>query len=146
MQLILDIADAVAAELTDRKFSVPFRAVRRLRPRFTLDELQADLKVSVAPGPVEREFLSRGQVADIYAVGIAFQHRVRADECDPMIADLLAVVDEVGIFLTGRHLAAVDGLKFEGIEHNPTIAAEHIEDHSVLTSIITVRYRVIREF
>lgn len=136
------LSKAVAAHVTAGTFSRPVRCVHAIRPRFKPAELDT-LRVTSIPGPLTRELESRAHVSDLYSIGVGLQRRVAPEHEDQEADDLLQLADEISMVLTGQRLEAEPEAGFAEIEVAAP-SAEHLEDHSVVTVVITVRYRVRR--
>lgn len=94
---IVTIADALTTDLNGHSFSVSFTAVRRLRPRFTEEDL-ANLQVSIVPR--RRSMMLDSRLPDLardYQIDVAFHKRLAAEndntETDPLL-DLCEEVQE----------------------------------------------------
>lgn len=146
--LQVQLSKAVAAFITAQELSQKVRCVHRIKPRFKATELE-ELKVSSTPGPLARELIDRRHALDTYSVGVGLQRRVEPEHEDDEADRLLLLADEIGLALTGQRLTAGD-------EH-PDVAeaawleieieapsADHLENHSVVTVVLTTRYQVRR--
>ena len=94
---IVTIADALTSDLNGHSFSESLSAVRRLRPRFTEEDL-ADLQVSVVPRRRSMTLDSRApDLVRDYQIDVAFHKRLSAEndntETDPLL-DLCEEVQE----------------------------------------------------
>jgi len=78
------------------------------------------------------------------AVDVAIQRRLLDPGNIVEIDTLVALVEEVIAFVDGRRLAAYPQAAFVGIENDPAYALDHMDELSVFTSVVTVRYRVLR--
>ena len=143
MPVLADIARAVADELNAQPFSQAFTACRHYRPQFGLDEL-AVLRVSVVPRSLTLATASRARSTWEVAVDVAIQRRLLDPGNIVEIDTLVALVEEVIAFVDGRRLAAYPQAAFVGIENDPAYALDHMDELSVFTSVVTVRYRVLR--
>ena len=143
MSTLIAIADAVAANLNAASFSQPFTAERLYQPAFELADL-ADLKVSVVPKGVTIATASRDGSYFDCAVDIGIQKKLDTHEADAEIDALLDLAEEIADHLRMKRLADVPEAVWLSIEHEPVVAAEHLEQQRALTSILTVTYRVRR--
>ena len=142
MATILDIADAVVAELNTAPFSLPFTAVRAYVPRFDLPEL-ATLRVSVVPKGLEITGTSRGKDQHDYQLDIGVQQKFEqegAAQLDP----LMGLVEEIADHLRGHALNAYPEAACVAVENGPIYAQEHMREGRLFTSILTVTYRMWR--
>lgn len=140
MSVAVDIADAVTASLNAAAFSQPLTAERIFQPTYDLTDLSS-MKVSVVPKAVTFAAASRdGQYVDV-AVDVGIQRRVADDAEMEAVIDL---ADEIIDHLMMRRLADYPDAAWLLIEHDPVAVPDHLEQHRVLTSIVTVTYRVRR--
>ena len=140
MSTLVDIADAVVASLNGGSFSQAFTAERLYRPTFSLDDLTG-LKVSVVPKGVTIAAASRTSSSFDLAVDIGIQKKIGGES---EIDALLDLAEQIGDHLRTNALAGVPEAVFVSIEHDPVIAAEHLDEQRTLTSVLTAIYRVRR--
>jgi len=140
MSTIIAIADAVTASLNAGSFGLPFTAERLYQPAFELADL-ADLKVSVVPKGVTIGTASRDGSYFDCAVDVGIQKKI-ADDAE--IDGLVDLAEEIADHLRMKRLDDVPEAVWLSIEHEPVVAAEHLERQRALTSILTVTYRVRR--
>ncbi|MBX3363936.1 MAG: hypothetical protein KF866_04150 [Phycisphaeraceae bacterium] len=143
MSTLIAIADAVTASLNAGSFGQPFTAERLYQPAFELADL-SELKVSVVPKGVSIATASRDGSYFDCAVDIGIQKKIDPHEGDAEIASLLDLAEEIADHLRMKRLADVPEAVWLSIEHEPVVAAEHLEQQRALTSILTVTYRVRR--
>ena len=147
MKLTIDIADAVAAELSAAEpgtFSEDFTAQRRVLPKFELSDLK-DMKVSVVPKGIEIENASRESRRCDISVDIGVQQKVGKD-VDAEVERLCGLVEQIADYLAGRGLSAagMSGVAFLSIANEPVYSTEHLADDLVFTSVLTVTYRTLK--
>lgn len=138
MKLALDIADAVASELTSA-LNVP--AQRHLLPEYDLAALKT-AAVAVVPKSVEIAAFSRAAMRYDAAVDIGIQQKVTG-ELDAQAAAFADLVDQAIAALTRRPLAALPRAQFVSLANQPIYAPEILAEKRVLLSIITVRYALM---
>ena len=146
MALVIDIADAVTAELNAAPagtFSRPFTAARRVQPLFELSEL-AELKVSVVPKALELSTAGRGIRQHDVQVDVGIQQRL-AGEVDDEVPELVGLVEQVVRYLWARPLAAVPAAAWVRAEQQPLYAPEHLLERRLFTGVVTLTYRVLRQ-
>ena len=148
MALVIDIADAVTAELNgeDADFSQAFEAQRKVRPSFELTDL-ADLRVTVVPKGFEASVASRSLSQYDVQVDIGIQKKLSAgaDE-DTEVATMCGLVEEIADFLKGRR---VEGEGWSAAwarpaVNDPVYSTEHLAEKRVFTSVLTLTYRVMK--
>ena len=140
MSTLIAIADAVAASLNAGSFGLPFTAERLYQPTFELADL-ADLKVSVVPKALAIATASRDGSYFDCAVDIGIQKKITDDA---EIDGLVDLAEEIADHLRMKRLVGYPEAVWLSIEHEPVVAAEHLEQQRALTSILTVTYRVRR--
>ncbi len=145
MSLVIDIADAVTAELNAASpgtFTPSFTAVRRVLPEFDLADL-ADLKVSVVPKRVEITGSTRTASQYEIAVDIGVQKKLGKD-LDSEVAALSTLVDQIADYLRRRPLSSAPFASWVSISNEPVYAPEHLAEQRVFTSVLTVSYRALK--
>lgn len=143
MSTLVAIADAVTASLNAGSFGQPFTAERLYQPSFELADL-AELTVSVVPKGVTIATASRDGSFFDCAVDIGIQKKIDPDEGDAEIDALVDLAEEIADHLRMKRLEGLPQAVWLSIEHEPVVAAEHLELQRALTSILTVTYRVRR--
>ncbi len=144
MALVIDIADAVAAELNAAPagtFDPAFTAERRVLPEFDLPDLAA-LKVSVVPKAVETESATRAATRFDCQVDVGVQQKLGKD-LDTEVAVLCTLVEEIAGYLRRRPLAAVPHARWVQSQNDPVYAPEHLAEQRTFTSVLTVTYRSV---
>jgi hypothetical protein len=141
MSLVIDIADAVTAELADSTFSQALTPQRKLLPEFDLADLK-DLRVTVVPKTLEVGGATRATQQYEVAVDIGIQKKLGAD-LETEVAALLGLVDEIAAYLTRRPLAAMPAAAWVGLANDPIYAPEHLANQRVFTSVLTLMYRTM---
>lgn len=139
--VIIDLADAITGALNAQTFSPAITAARSHLPVFDLGEVGDAIQVSVVPRSVEVTAASRNQSFFDAATDIGVQRRV--DPNNPAAVDELhGLVEQIGDALRRQPLPAMPGAQWLSSEHDPVLAAEHLERLSVFTSVLTVTYRI----
>ena len=146
MSTLVVIANAVVASLNAASFSMPFTAERHFQPSFGLAELET-LRVSVVPRAAAITSASRKQSQYDCSIDIGIQQRLQPTEPSHeqgQIDALLDLVEEIVDHLRFERLADFPDAAWAGIEHEPVVSTEHLDQHRQFTSILTVIYRVLR--
>lgn len=145
MAVIIDIADAVVAELNDHAVELidgGFTAVRHYRPTLDLREMNV-LHVTVVPRSVTITPVVRGKNQHDVQIDVAVQKRV--NEADNAVLDeLMSLVERIGDFFRQRRLTSVPGAAWVKTENKPIYAPEHMEQLRAFTSVLTLTYRIVR--
>ena len=139
MSTIVDIADALTAELNAHAFGQTFTAVRRYRPVYELAEM-ADLHVTVVPKGVALERADRSREQVDVRIDVAVQKKV-AGEAE--IDGLMALVEEIAAFARDLRLEECAAVWLR-TENEPVYAPEHLAELGVFTSVLTLTFRVVR--
>ena len=144
MALVIDIADAVAAELNAAPAGTvdpAFTAVRRVLPEFELSDL-AELKVTVVPKAVEISGSTRSVGQFDFQIDIGVQKKLGKD-LDTETAGLCGLVDGIAAYLRRRPLAATPHAVWVRSRNDPVYAPEHLADQRAFTGVLTVTYRSV---
>jgi len=144
MALVIDIADAVVAELNAAPagtFDPAFTASRRVLPEFDLAEL-AELKVTVVPKAVEITGSTRSVGQFDCQIDIGVQKKLGKD-LDTETAAMCSLVDAIAAYLRRRPLAATPHAVWVRSRNDPVYAPEHLADQRAFTSVLTVTYRSV---
>jgi hypothetical protein len=143
MALVIDIADAVVAELANGTFSQPFTPVRRVLPEYELADLQ-DLRVTIVPASVEIEGASRAVCQHDVRIDIGIQKKLGTD-LDTEVAQLCGLVEEICEFLKRRPLQATTPYAvWLKSANEPIYAADHLAEQRTFTSVLSVTYRALQ--
>jgi hypothetical protein len=143
MSTITDIADAVVTGLNAGTFSQEFTAQRSYRPVMDLPQLQA-LHVTVVPRDVTIASAGRDRNQHDCRIDIAVQKKV--DQEQPAEIDsLMDLVEEIIECFQGHRLDDYPDAALVRIENAPIYSVEHMDQHQVFTSVVTLTYRMWRQ-
>lgn len=142
MSTIVDMASAVVTELNAGEFSQEFVAVRAYLPRTDLAELAA-LTVTVAPKSMEITSATRDSDFFDVVLDVGVQKRINADTIGK-IDEMVALVQEIVDYLRRRKLTTLTAAGFLSISNEPIVYPDHLDQHRVFTSVVSVTYRVRR--
>lgn len=106
--ILIELADAVVAELNATTFSQAFSAKRSYRPRFDRKEL-ASLRVSVVPVVSSTEVTGRAVTEVAPAVEVAVQKAIDGPEDTATIDGLMGLLQEVQDHFLGGGLTLASG-------------------------------------
>ena len=140
--LVIEVAEAVVAEINGSPVGASTPAVRHYRPQFELVELKTT-RLSVVPKGIVVSSLGRSVNQHDVSVDVAVQKKLAttdAAEIDP----LMLFVQELADLLRLKRLAAMPAAAWVKTENVPVYALEHLEQQRVFTSVVTVTYRVAR--
>ena len=147
MSIVIDIADAVAAEINAGGVLPGVTAQRRVLPVFELEHL-AELKVTVVPKGVQITGSTRSASQYDISVDIGVQRKLPPapgnTDLDAEVAALGSLVDEIADYLRQRPLSQFPGAAWVSIANEPVYAPEHLLEQRVFTSVLTVTYRALK--
>ena len=142
MALVIDIADAVVAELEQGAFSQAFAPQREVLPSFELSEL-SQLKVTVVPKAMEINGATRSMHSHDVQIDIGMQQHLGKD-LDSEVSMLCSLVDEIAGFLRKRPLQNYQNAIWVHTVNEPVYAPEHLSQQRLFTSVLTLTYRVLQ--
>jgi hypothetical protein len=122
MPLLIDIADAVAAELNAAELSLEFTVEVNLKPEFELKDLK-ELKVTVVPKSLKFSGATRQESAKEVQIDVGVQKKTADPE---QLAALLQLVEEIAGIFDRKRLAEYQKAVCIGIENEPVYDPEHL--------------------
>ncbi|OQA79892.1 MAG: hypothetical protein BWY31_04134 [Lentisphaerae bacterium ADurb.Bin242] len=131
MSEVLNIANAVAAELSDYHAEVLFF------PEFELRELE-EMRVVVVPTGTEYKTLSRAAHEELPKVQVGFLKR----GCEDELPELLQLVEGLGLGFLNRRLA---GAMCVCVAYNPIYSPEHLRERGQFTSVIELTFKTVKQ-
>ncbi|MPM41397.1 hypothetical protein SDC9_88052 [bioreactor metagenome] len=131
MSEVLNIANAVAAELSDYHAEVLFF------PEFELRELE-EMRVVVVPTGTEYKTLSRAVHEELPKVQVGFLKR----GCEDNLPELLQLVEGLGLGFLNRRLA---GAMCVCVAYNPIYSPEHLRERGQFTSVIELTFKTVKQ-
>ena len=148
MSVLIQLTDAVVAKLNEGVFSESFVAVRHYRPTHELAELR-DLKVSVVPKSIESSVESRELCAFDYAIDVGVQKRVTPNtpaEIDALLSLVQEIDDALRMVTLTWPVEGDEDMEAAWIAsaNEPVYAPDHLAEHHVFTSVLTITYRIWR--
>ncbi len=143
MSSVVALADAIAASINAQSFSPPVTAERSHLPIFDLGKVGEAIKVSVVPRSLTVANASRSLNFFDASIDVGVQKRVDPEDAS-QIDTLLGLVEQIGDHLRLKRLDTMPEAQWLSSEHEPVLAAEHLERLSVFTSVLTITYRLTR--
>lgn len=141
MAAILDIADAVVAQLNAGPFIPPLTAERHYQPKFDLEQMTT-LHVSVVPRGLSSKALDRNRDAFDYEIDVAIQ---RKTDMSPASLDaLMNLVEGIADLFRPGPLAGYPNARCVEVKNVPVYALEHLDEFRQFTSVVTLTFRVWR--
>lgn len=135
---IVQLAEAVVADLNAATFSQSFTAQRSYLPRWKLEEL-ATIRVTVVPKDDVGERASRAQWQEDYQLDVAIQQRLGANETAQMDA-LVLLGQELADYFKSRNPAG-DLATLVAVAFAPLFDPDHLEKHKTLTTVLNLTFR-----
>lgn len=134
MKLTIDIAEAVQ----DHLIAAGYDAVRAYRAIFRLKDIK-ELRLTVVPRAAELEIASRQDDTVEVQIDVAIQKRVAIDALD----EIDACMDHVSAIQESLNRVEFGDIeaRWVGAANDPIFIEEHLDQHHVFTSILTLRYR-----
>lgn len=142
MSTVLNVADAVVAQLNSATLSQPIQAERLYVPNFDLQEM-SELRVSVVPRELHVRSLDRGRNSYEAEIDLAVQKKFNkgdAAEIDPLVA----FVEEIADLFRLKRLASFPGAIWSRTDHQVLYSQEHWDQLRQFTSLLTLSFRVMR--
>ncbi len=97
--------------------------------------------MSVVPKSMEIRNASRQHSFFDCTIDVGLQQKV---DDDARVDELLVLAEEIADHLRLQRLDDYPDAAWMSIEHDPVVAAEHLDQHRQLTSVLSVTYRVKR--
>lgn len=147
---VLEIADAVAAELNTASFSLPFIAERKYVPIYRMAEADG-LKVQVVAAELSAATaLTRSRLYDLeYVIHVGIQQAIpRSGEAlDASAIDpLMVLAAEVVGHFQGRTLETDGGLSVacSAVANRPIYDPKLLDSERVFVSVVALTFKVVR--
>jgi len=142
MAVLLDVADAVVAELNGHTFAQGFTAVRTYVPQYELSEMNT-LHVTVVPKSRTKTAAGRVPRTSEHTIDVAVQKKLAGEgtvDADP----LMGLVEEIDAFFDiGKRLASYPNAVCVAVTNQPIFAPDHLEQMRQFTSVLSITFRVI---
>jgi len=147
MSALLEVADAIAAQLNSRVFRLPFTAVRSYAD-FDAAIDHDGLTVEVVPVEnVPTELLTRGSVQYVCSADIVIRERLTFDASGQVKAqdvdDRVALIEELNEWLMMRQLDY--DARWEATTIVAAVVHQHLREWNQFTGIIRIRYTLTRD-
>lgn len=141
MATIIQIADAVVAQLNAATFSQPLTAVRHYAPSFKLPDMK-ELHVTVVPRAISSTSLDRSRDTFSYEVDVAIQRKTDGEQAT--LDALMTLVEEIADHFRAGPLASFPGARCMDVKNAPVFAPEHLDEFRQFTSVLTLTFRLVR--
>lgn len=138
---LIEIADAVVAELNAAAFSQPFTAQRVYVPNFSAQELTT-LKVVIVPRGEEGSIANRSATQHEYTVDIGILKKVAQptpDQIDP----LMLLAQEIGDYFRFRTLSGRTE-RWLKTEVRTPYSPEHVEQQRQFLAVLSLTFTGLR--
>ena len=130
MSEVLNIANAVAEELSDYHAEVSFF------PEYELRDLD-EMRVAVVPLSTEYKAVSRTAHEELPKIQVGVLKRCGEDGLDAM----LQFVEGLGLGFLNRRLA---GAMCVCVAYNPIYSPEHLRERGQFTSVMELTFKLVR--
>ncbi len=141
MATIIQIADAVVAQLNAATFSQPLTAARHYAPSFKLPDMKT-LHVTVVPRSISSTSLDRSRDTFSYEVDVAIQRKTDGEQAT--LDALMTLVEEIADHFRVGPLASFPGARCMDVKNSPVFSPEHLNEFRQFTSVLTLTFRLVR--
>jgi hypothetical protein len=138
---IIQIADAVVAQLNAATFSQPLTAARHYAPSFKLPDMKT-LHVTVVPRAISSASLDRSRDTFSYEVDVAIQRKTDGEQAT--LDALMTLVEEIADHFRVGPLASFPGARCMDVKNSPVFSPEHLDEFRQFTSVLTLTFRLVR--
>jgi hypothetical protein len=138
---IIQIADAVVAQLNAATFSQPLTAARHYAPSFNLPDMKT-LHVTVVPRGISSTSLDRRRDTFSYEIDLAVQKKT--DMVQASLDALMTLVEEIADHFRVGPLASFPDARCMDVKNAPVFSPEHLDEFRQFTSVVTLTFRLVR--
>jgi hypothetical protein len=138
---IIQIAEAVVAQLNAATFSQPLTAARHYAPSFKLPDMKS-LHVTVVPRAISSASLDRSRDTFSYEIDVAVQKKTDGEQAT--LDELMTLVEEIADHFRAEPLGSFPGARCLDVKNAPVFAPEHLDEFRQFTSVLTLTFRVVR--
>jgi DNA-binding XRE family transcriptional regulator len=139
--VLIDVADAVVADLNAATLSQPVTAARLYLPQFDLKEMTT-LHVSVVPKAETIAAASRASTQHDYAIDVGVQKKLAAGD-NAEIDPLMLLAQEIADYFRFRPLTGRTE-RWVRTEVKAPYSPEHLDQLRQFTSVVTLVFRGAR--
>lgn len=143
----LGVCDGVVAVINGQTWSTTIVAARHYAAKYTIAELQAGVKVVVAPTARDRAYQSRGADRVDYSVDVAVFRHAAGDEAarDAIVDAMIELCEAIEEFWMTRALTvAGERLMTISSSTDPVYDPQILRDSGVFASVITLGFMEVR--
>lgn len=141
MATIIQIADAVVAQLNSATFSQPITATRHYAPSYKLPDMKT-LHVTVVPRGISSTSLDRNRDMFSYEIDVAVQKKTDGDQAT--LDALMTLVEEIADHLRVGTLASFPNARCMDVKNSPVFSPEHLDEFRQFTSVLTITFSLVR--
>lgn len=141
MATIIQIADAVVAQLNSATFSQPITATRHYSPSFKLPDMKT-LHVTVVPRSISSTSLDRNRDMFHYEIDVAVQKKTDGDQAT--LDALMTLVEEIADHFRVETLASFPNARCMDVKNSPVFSPEHLDEFRQFTSVLTLTFSLVR--
>lgn len=141
MATIIQISDAVVAQLNAATFSQPLTAARLYAPSFELPDMDV-LHVTVVPRGITSASLDRSRDTFSYEIDLAVQRKTDGDQSS--LDALMTLVEEIADHFRTGVLASFPAARCTDVKNVPVYSQEHLDELRQFTSVLTLTFCMVR--
>jgi hypothetical protein len=137
--IVVQIADAVKAQLEAETFSLPVTVKRAYSPSYDLKDMDG-VRVTVVPEGNQITNLDRNRFSNAVSVDVAVQRKVASDEpatVDPLMGLMQEVID---CLKANRRLTAFPDCSFMRADAKAIYSPAHVAEKRLFTAVTTFTY------
>jgi hypothetical protein len=138
---IIQIADAVVAQLNAATFSQTLTAARLYAPSFELPDMET-LHVTVVPRGIASTSLDRKRDSFSFDIDLAVQKKT--DMAQASLDALMTLVEEIADHFRAEPLGSFPGARCVNVKNVPVYSQEHLDELRQFTSVLTLTFRMAR--
>jgi len=137
---LYQVADAVSNMIRAAMLPVDVFVRRSWNPQSQVSELKDRPIVSVVPTSQDEKWESRSKKQTIFNIDVGLQKKLAATE-NADIDSIVAVSNSIcGLFTAECLDWYLPGTICLGASHDPIVSSEHLDQHRVCTSLLSVRF------
>lgn len=141
MATIIQIADAVVAQLNAATLSQPLNAARLYAPSFELPDMET-LHVTVVPRGIASTSLDRKRDSFSFDIDLAVQKKT--DMAQASLDALMTLVEEIADHFRAEPLGSFPAARCVDVKNVPVYSQEHLDELRQFTSVLTLTFRMAR--
>lgn len=138
MTQLLDVVDALVAEINATTWPQTFVAAKDLHSNFDLKDASTQLRVVLRPAKVQRVQVTRGKQIKHCWVEVFVRKRLGQGDLTPQIEPLVDLIEAIADHFDGVRLAEREGAWCNAAATDPPYDAGHLEQFRQFTGLLTL--------